>query len=47
MPQDRVKNQAWSFYFANGTYADLWHGYIEDDSPAVAVKVWRGVKLSR
>ena len=35
------------FYFANGTYADLWHGYIEDDIPAVAVKVWRGVKLSR
>ena len=31
------------FYFANGTYADLWHGHIDDDEdvPAVAVKVWR------
>lgn len=35
------------FCFAYGIYADLWHGYIEGNLPAVTVKVWRRAKLSK
>jgi len=44
MPQDRVKNQAWSILLRNVHTQTSGMDTSKMISPAVAVKVWRGVK---